>query len=156
MRDLVNYTPPRKAGSGNVFKEVAPQSQRKQGQLAVSNDINRMFQPLKKLEAIYNPREKKWEKFVRIMLRTKQYKELAKILYINKILTFRPVILEEADAALHKRFRVRSTGRVSQRVKNPWLVVKERSIETLKKKLQANVGTSKSGWVKALRGKVNE
>lgn len=153
LKDLVNLTPPRAVGSvPTKHAGIAPQSQRKQGIQAIENDINRMFQPLKSIEAIYNPQNRRFADVVQDSLDYDNWDEIEDLLYETEILTFKPKIILEATEAHHKRWRVPSTGKVSKRIKNPWLVVNEKSIDDLKKTLKSRVGYGKSGWTKALNG----
>ena len=151
LRDLVNLTPPRTVGATNSdFARVAPQSQRKQGMEAIEKDINRLFQPLDKIEAIYNPTTKRFADVVERALEEEDFEGLADILYSTEILPFKPKIISEADPSIHRQFRVKSTGHVSRSVRNPWLVVDGKSIDSLKKKLKDRVGYAKSGWMRSL------
>jgi hypothetical protein len=150
-RDLVNLTTQSSRGSAGL-RSVAPQSDRKRGERAIDSDINRMFLPLKKIEAVYNPKTRRFADVVQTMLESNDYEGIADLLESTGILDFHPKIILSAESALHRKFRVKSTGKVSKAIRNPWLVVNEKSIDELKKKLKANVGFAKSGWRASLRG----
>lgn len=150
-RDLVNLTTQSSRAAANT-KTLAPQSDRKRGERAVESDIDRMFLPLKKIEAIYNPKTRRFADVVHTMLDAGDYAGISDLLESTGILDFHAKIILNADPALHRKFRVASTGKVSKAVRNPWLVVNEKSIADLKKKLKGNVGYAKSGWRASLHG----
>lgn len=153
LRDLVNLTPPRAVGMvPTKHSTIAPQAQRKQGMAAIESDINRMFRPLKSIEAIYNPKTRRFADVVQDALDYDNWDDISDLLYEAEILPFKPKILLEATEEFHNKWRVPSTGKLSKRIKNPWLIVNEKSIDDLKRTLKARVGYGKSGWTKALNG----
>lgn len=149
-RDAINYTPPTVRGS-NVYRQVAPQEQRRQGEKAIADDLNRLYQHLASLEVVKSPHSQKMAKEIRKLLRTGDYEALALLLKESGVLDFKPKILREASASHHRRFR-NSRGRVLRNVKNPFLIVSGPSIGKRKREAKAKVGFGKAGWNAAARG----
>lgn len=149
LHDLVRLTT-QSTHASVEGRSIAPKADQKRGEKAVEGDINKLFKPLKSIEAIYNPRSRRFADVVQTMLEEKDYDGIADLLESTGILDYHAKIILDADPAIHRRWRVKSTGKVSKQIKNPWLVVNERSIDGLKKGLKKGVGYAKSGWGKSL------
>lgn len=144
LRDAINFTPPTVQG-GNVYRQAAPQEQRKQGEKAVESDFERLFEPLSKLEIVRNPQNKQIGVSIRRAIREKNWEALAEIL--RRATKMAVQVVGEATSKVHKENR-NKRGRV-RKMKNPILVHQSATIKRLQREAQKRVGYAKAGWENA-------
>jgi hypothetical protein len=144
LRDCINFTPPTVVG-GNVYRQAAPQEQRKQGERAVESDFERLFEPLGKLEIVRNPKNKQLGVAIRRAIREKNFEALAEILKRAAKITSQ--IVDSATNDIHRKNR-NKRGRV-RKMKNPILVHQASTIGRLQREAQKRVGYAKAGWENA-------
>lgn len=154
LRDAINYTPPMQAGHGNTFQTVAPTTQRRQGEKAIENDLNRLYQALNSLDIIASPQSTKLAQQIRRHMRLREWEALGELIKAAGVWPGKgtPKILAEATRDHHKQWRTRSSGKVAGRIKQPFLVASAPSIAKRKREAKKAVGYAKSGWNKAARG----
>jgi hypothetical protein len=150
LRDAINITPPMQANHGNTFQTVAPMTQRRQGEQAITRDLNRLYHALNSLELIANPHSKKLAKQIRKLIRNREYEALSELLKEFRIDNMG--VIPDANAAHHRAHRLPSNGKVRKSIKVPYLVISAPTIQSRKKQAKEMVGFAKSGWMAAARG----
>ena len=136
--DMVKFTPP---FSDATLNEKGHAGARRVGLEAVARDVQRVFKPLDTIRALDDP-----PRGIAKAIKKKDWKAVEP--FVQNVLENKAArIFQEADPAMHQRFRNRRGGITAKKLS--FFVANTGSIKRLIKKKQDHVGKAKDGWSKA-------